>query len=248
MRRLSLSFAAILFFSSSTLAQRTVVSGTVSDLNGVPYAGATLVATLSLPVGAGGATLNGVQIGGATQRVTLDTTGSFLMQLPDNAVVQPGGTQWTFNINISPGAPPPLGTGPQNCSVTLTITGASQSISGNLSVCPALGRVAGGTSQASIPGTPGITAVPVTSGLMAEYRILPTESACAIVDYSGSGNNATGCTSVSPTIIAVTGGLLFSWNRSGEFARRAEYCQDRHRLCELQHRGWLRQRFPCSPS
>ena len=138
-RRLPIAIAAILFFAAPALAQRTVVSGSVKDVNGIPYAGGTLVATLSLPVGASGATLNGVQIGGATQRVTLDNTGSFLMQLPDNNVVLPGGTQWTFSVNISPGAPPPLGTGPQNCSATLTITGASQSVSSSFSACPVEG-------------------------------------------------------------------------------------------------------------
>jgi len=156
MRRLSLCFAAILFFSSSALAQRTVVSGTVTDLNGIPYSGGTLEATLTLPLGAGGATLNGVQISGATQRVTLDSAGSFLMQLPDNNVVLPGGTQWTFAVNISPGVAPPLGTGPQSCTATLTITGASQSISSNLSVCPALTRSI--ISSATTTQVPGIIA------------------------------------------------------------------------------------------
>ncbi len=150
MRRLSVFLAALFLFAVPALAQRTVVSGTVKDVNGVAYAGGTIQALLSLPVGVSGATLNGAQIAGTTPRVTLDNTGSFLMQLPDNAVVQPGGTQWTFNVNISPGAPPPLGTGPQTCSATLTITGASQSVSASFSACPALGNSSGGTISVSV--------------------------------------------------------------------------------------------------
>lgn len=46
----------------------------------------------------------------------------------------------------------------------------------------------------------------VTSGLMAQYRMLPSENPCALVDYSGNGNTATGCVGTSPTIIADSGG------------------------------------------
>lgn len=181
-------FLGVLFFvalAAPALAQRTVVSGTVTDVNGLPYAGGTLQATLSLPVGASGATLNGVQIGGTTQRVTLDSTGSFLMQLPDNNVVLPGGTQWTFNVNISPGAPLPLGNGPQSCSATLTITGASQSISSNLSTCPALARNGAGGSA----GTAGVYLSQNCSGSVAPCTKIPPGGGC----FQGAiTNNGTG--------------------------------------------------------
>ena len=55
--------------------------------------------------------------------------------------------------------------------------------------------------------TTTITA-PVQSGLLADYRMLPSESACALVDYSGNGNNATGCVGTSPSLAATTGGLV----------------------------------------
>lgn len=194
--------AVSLVLAAPAVAQRTVVSGTVKDPSGIPYSGGTMVATLSLPVGVSGATLNGVQISGATQRVTLDNTGSFLMQLPDNAVVVPGGTQWTFAVNISPGVPPPLGTGPQNCSVTLTITGASQSVTSSFASCPALSTVSG----------PGSSGVPVTNGLLAELRHLPGENPCFAVDASGNGNNGTGCVGTPPTAVAGSGGVLFAAN------------------------------------
>jgi hypothetical protein len=65
------------------------------------------------------------------------------------------------------------------------------------------------SGSGSIPGTPGLNAVPVQSGLMAEYRMLPTETPGALVDYSGNGNNATGTVGTAPTMIANTGGVLF---------------------------------------
>jgi hypothetical protein len=65
----------------------------------------------------------------------------------------------------------------------------------------------GTTSSSSIPGSPGVTAVPVQSGLMAEYRILPTETPATLVDYSGNSNTAVGTADTAPTIIAVSGGM-----------------------------------------
>jgi hypothetical protein len=145
-------FLLLFLFATPALAQRTIVTGTVTDLNGLAWAGGSIQATLTLPVGASGATLNGVQISGTTQRTALDSTGSFLMQLPDNAVVQPGGTQWIFTANISPGIPPPAGTGPQSCNATLTITGVSQNISASFSACPKLSNTAGGVGGTLTPG------------------------------------------------------------------------------------------------
>lgn len=159
MRKLFLSVLFFVALAAPALAQRTVVSGTVTDANGIPWAGGTLQAALSLPVGASGAILNGVQIGGTTQRVTLDSSGSFLMQLPDNAVVQCTNaagqiiacapqTQWTFFVNISPGVTPPFGNGPQTFPVTMTITGASQNISATLSAAaPSLLKIPIGSVQ-----------------------------------------------------------------------------------------------------
>lgn len=159
----------ILFaFAVPLAAQTTSVTGTVKDTNGLPYAGASVKAQLVL---AGSAvngqptvTVTGVQacrssgfgsspcqvpFQGTVGPITLDTTGSFILSLQDNALVTPAGTQWLFSATISPGIPPPLGTGPQACSATLTITGASQSVSSSLQSCPRLSNSAG-----AIPNTP----------------------------------------------------------------------------------------------
>jgi len=65
---------------------------------------------------------------------------------------------------------------------------------------------------ADIPGEPGVSTVPVRTGLMAEYRILPTETPASLVDYSGNGRNATGTVGTTPTIIATTGGIQCNAN------------------------------------
>lgn len=70
----------------------------------------------------------------------------------------------------------------------------------------------GGTTLTSIPGVPGISAGPITSGLQFDYRMFATETPASLVDYSGLGNNATGTTGTSPTIIAITGGTQYNGN------------------------------------
>lgn len=52
----------------------------------------------------------------------------------------------------------------------------------------------------------------VQSGLIGQFKMLPTESVAALVDYSGQGNNATGTVGVAPTIVAGSGGVQFSGN------------------------------------
>jgi hypothetical protein len=146
--------ALLLFACPCSWAQRTVVSGTIADPGGVPYSGASLTVTLSLPTGALGAYLNGAQIAGTVGPVQLDATGSFLVQLADNTQIKCANaigqivacapqTQWTFAITLSPGVLPPEGLGPKTCSTTLTITGASQTVTSSFS-CPAIVRTSNG--------------------------------------------------------------------------------------------------------
>ena len=143
-------------------AQSTQVTGTVKDVNGIPYAGGQIKAQLVLN-GAGVTgqpvvTVNNTQqcisagqgsapckvgFNGTQGPLALDPTGSFSISLQDNSLVTPSGTQWLFTVT-STGVPPPLGTGPQTCSATVTITGASQSVSPSFSACPALSATGGG--------------------------------------------------------------------------------------------------------
>ena len=128
----------------------TTVSATIVDPNGLPYSGASVQAQL-VPTGIT-PTLNGQQVASFT-RATADVTGTFNMNLASNAIILPGGTQWQFTVNISPGIPPPAGTGPQSFVVTLTISGATQNISSNLNaVAPALTNFAGSPNAAPAQG------------------------------------------------------------------------------------------------
>jgi len=160
---IALAAAVCLAAASSAAGQgRTVVSGTVTDLNALVYNGASLTATLTTPVGTAGAYLNGAQIAGTVGPVLLDSTGSFLLNLADNTLVKCATsagtivacvpqTQWVFSVTYSPGVPLPVGTGPQTCTATLTISGSSQSVSSSLNACPALTHP--GASGVG-PGTP----------------------------------------------------------------------------------------------
>jgi len=137
-----LRIAAVLYFlgflSLPVSAQNlTTVSATIVDPNGLPYSNATIQAQL-IPTGVT-PTINGIQVSAFT-RANADVTGTFSMNLASNAVLSPGGTQWQFTVNET-GIAPPQGTGAQQFTVTLTISGASQNISTNLSAAaPALGR------------------------------------------------------------------------------------------------------------
>ncbi len=83
----------------------------------------------------------------------------------------------------------------------------------NITITAGGGAAGGGVSlPSSIPGQPGLTAVPVTSGLMAEYRMLPGETAAGLLDYSGNGRNANGTVGTAPTVLANTGGITCTGN------------------------------------
>jgi hypothetical protein len=150
----------VLLFAPSTRAQTyTAVTGTITDPNGLPYSFATINIQLApAPTGPARCGNNNLQILGTTDA---DKNGTFQMALCPNASITPAGSQWQFNVSISPGIPLPGGTGPQTCTPTLiTIAGASQSVSAAISAnCPALSNITGGAS--SFPVT---TSVAVNSG------------------------------------------------------------------------------------
>ncbi len=145
-------------------AQTTQVTGTVTDASGLPYSGASMKVGLvfaGTPVSNPTVTINTLSqckangFGSAPCQVpfaptngpfTLDSSGNIPsggITLQDNTQVTPRDTQWQFSVSIAPGVPPPSGTGPQSCSATLTISGASQSVTTNFSSCPLLTRSGG---------------------------------------------------------------------------------------------------------
>lgn len=208
-------------------AQTTLVTGTVTDPNGLPYSGAQVKAQLVSSTGplsgqptvtvssnaqcasAGqGSAPCQIPFPGTAGPIAADVNGAFTLALQDNSLVTPAGTQWLFTVTETPGIPPPAGTGPQTFSVAITITGASQSVSGTLSAAaPALSKTSGGVN----PATP-TSALPEQAHLIGAYWLMPTESACNPTDYSGRGNNGIGCVSNTPAQLAGTGGLSCVWN------------------------------------
>ena len=130
------SLLLCLFASLSCQAQtRTVVSGTITDPNGVPYSGGTIDATL-VPTGVTPTVLNN-NINGYQVPVPIDASGNFSMSLYCNTAgggcdaISPSGTQWLFTVR-NPGAVPPVGFGGVSFTATITITGATQNISTQL--------------------------------------------------------------------------------------------------------------------
>lgn len=115
---------------------QTLVSATVTDPNGVPYAGAKVTASLQ-PAGTASPCVvvsgNCVPIPGTVGPATLDATGTFSMNVYPNSSILCGGqscvTTWQFSVVISPGVLPPWGTGPQSFSINETVSGATQSLS-----------------------------------------------------------------------------------------------------------------------
>jgi hypothetical protein len=164
---------ALLLYPSVAWAQFDLVTGTVTDPNGIPYSNATVRAQLAIA----GAVVNGqptvtnpsqaqcisAGLGNApcqmpfvgTQSFTLDVNGNIPnggISLANNPSVTPAGTQWLFSVTISPGVAPPLGFGPQSFSVPITISSNPQSISATLSAAaPLLVRaLTGGTGSVTV--------------------------------------------------------------------------------------------------
>lgn len=67
----------------------------------------------------------------------------------------------------------------------------------------------GGSGSGGLSATP-TTLLPQQANLLWAYWKLPTENPCAWIDYSGHGNNATGCSGTAPTIQTDIGGAGFS--------------------------------------
>jgi len=123
---------AVLALACSAIAQTTVVTGTVVDPSGIPYAGGTILPQLVVP-GGPTPTLNGNVFTPSTSPATLDSNGKFSLTLQDNTQVSPASTQWKFTVCSGPGTIYPAeGKGSVCFSSTLTISGASQDISSTL--------------------------------------------------------------------------------------------------------------------
>lgn len=125
----------------------TQVSGTITDPNGLPYSAALVTIALT-PQGGASPTLTpctnpvGCSFTIPSPIVT-DLNGKFQVALYANASILPASTQYAFTVN-EPGVVPPWGTGAQTFTYTVTISGATQSLSTGMSaLAPALTHAGG---------------------------------------------------------------------------------------------------------
>lgn len=169
---LALVVAGAFLFAASASAQNFItITGTVVDPNGIPYGAGTMSAVLT-PGAPGGWTLGGQPYSGRVGPITLNSSGSFTATFGSNAAIKPAGTQWHITVNSNPGGiPPPLGTGAQTFSITITLN-SSQNISTQLdAAAPKLTNFAGGmgTVSCSIAGGIAFETATDTLGCVANF-------------------------------------------------------------------------------
>lgn len=157
----SLWLFAVLFLAALPAVSQTLtqVSGTITDPNGLAYSSASITIALT-PQGGASPTLTpctnpvGCSFTIPSPIIT-NSAGSFTVALYANASILPASTQYAFTVN-EPGIPAPLGTGPQTFTYTVTITGASQSLSSGMSaLASALTHVTGGAPSGPAGGDLG---------------------------------------------------------------------------------------------
>lgn len=155
---------------------QTVVTGTVTDPNGIPYANGTMKATIQpVPPGSPCVVIGGncQPIQGTVGPISMNSSGFFSTNLWANSLIQPSGSQWSIQICISPGVALPLGTGPQCFSVTTTISGSSQDLSTALD--------AAAPSLANLPNT-SFGATGNLAGIYLSPACDPTNKNCYFVN------------------------------------------------------------------
>jgi len=232
MRRIARSIIYLLgilsLFASSAFGQvYTAVTGTITDPNGLPYSGASINVQLApTPPGPSNCGTSTLQTLGHT---TANAAGFFQIALCPNASITPAGSQWQFNVSISPGIIPPAGTGPQVCTPTLiTIAGASQSVSTSISAnCPALSNITSGSAGlivvTTLPGTctPGAqyllpSGSVVTCGPLANQFIygVPNVLQATSFGVSGIGTNVNDITTTNG-LATVSSAAQAKWCNAG---------------------------------
>lgn len=150
----------LLLMTGSALAQFTTVTGTVTDPNGLPYAGGTISAAL---VSSGSPTLNGLPYSPPQQPSGLNSAGTFTMRLADVTVLLPGGSTWSFTVCSGVGTvQPSFGKASQCFTVTgVSISGASQDIGATLTAAALALTVSFGAGTGNVSGTGTINFLPV---------------------------------------------------------------------------------------
>jgi hypothetical protein len=147
-------------------AAQTAVTGTVRDVNGVPYIGGTVLPQFVNVSGGATPTITatGAPLVPGTSPVTINASGQFSVSVFPNTSITPNSTHWQFLICSAPGTsyPDPGSLGSQ-CFTTgqITITGSSQDISTNINAVPPPALIYADITQ-SLGSYQGTTSVPIT--------------------------------------------------------------------------------------
>jgi hypothetical protein len=190
-------FPAIGYAQSCTTA---VVTGTITDPNGLLYSNGQIQAQLQTP-GGGTVRCGGVPFTNQNIRASLSAAGSFSFSLAINSgsgSITPSGTSWTFTVNMNAGQLP-IATGPVQFTYNTTITGTVDLSSALSALAPALSNITGGSGGTGcIPGTPintlqksNTSGTCANAGITDDGTTIKTSEPVAIGANGGSGNLST---------------------------------------------------------
>lgn len=147
-------------------AAQTAVSGTVRDVNGVPFFGGTVLPQFVNVSGGASPTITatGASLIPATTPSIINSLGQFSVSVFPNTSISPSSTHWQFLICSAVGTsyPDPGSLGNQ-CftTATITITGSTQDITGNINAVPPPALIYADLTS-SLGSYQGVTSVPIT--------------------------------------------------------------------------------------
>jgi hypothetical protein len=187
--------ALLLLLATPLWAQFTLVSGTITDPNGLPYAGGLIAPTL-VSSGTPKFTATNQPYTPPTQATGLSPAGSFQVQLADVTQLSPGGSTWSFTVTCGTGCVQPSG-GKGSVSFTITgitISGATQNISAQLQAAAPTLSTGGGGGGGTFPtaGNASFSAGSVTiTALLGFFNpAFVTGQTISVAGCSAGGDNS----------------------------------------------------------
>lgn len=209
----TLIIGVVLLLSPIAFAGTTTVSATVTDSDSTAWASGTWSAVLIVPPGAGQPSINGQPF---TQSFsgTLNGSGAFSQSMADNTTVNPAGTKWRFTICPAPYISSPCGV------VTLTISGASQSISTQIDAVIAAPRLTGivfpeayNDTEVSTTGLPSDSYLRQTDAILRYWNGSTWASigsgGSGVTSVSGTANQIGVATGTTTPVISITNPFIF---------------------------------------
>ena len=207
-----------LVLTSLASAQFTTVTGTVTDPNSLPYANGTITATL---VTTATPTIGGLPYTPPSGPTGLDGTGSFTIRLADNNLLLPAATTWTFHVCSATGTVQPvIGAGPVCFDVAaITIAGASQSISVQLTAAAVALTVplGGGGGNVSGAGTANKLPIWTAAHTLGDSPLTYNGSTTVTTSkqFALGGSNAAGTMIIGTSAATACAGASIFFNNPG---------------------------------